>query len=254
MNRNAAALVALTGLVLLGPAQAGDPTRIAAAADLRFAMDEIVEHYQRQHPDDEIEVIYGSSGRFHSQIANGAPYDLYFSADIAYPESLHDSGFVHGDVIPYAIGRVVIWSNTVDAEQLRLSDLDDEGFRRVAIANPSHAPYGERAREALQTAGTWEAVESRLVFGENISHALQLIETGAAEVGIIALSLARSPQVQAQGGYHLIDDDQHAPLLQGFVVTEHAADNEVAHRFAEFMDESKPREIMESYGFMHPDS
>ncbi|EHQ52625.1 molybdenum ABC transporter, periplasmic molybdate-binding protein [Ectothiorhodospira sp. PHS-1] len=246
---------ALAGLILLaltGTLQAQEPTRIAAAADLRFAMDEILEAYREDHPDRPIEVIYGSSGRFRAQIENGAPFDLYFSADIEFPRMLQEKGFAASEVIPYAIGRIVLWSNTVDASTLTLSDLSRPEFRRIAIANPRHAPYGKRAEEALRAVGLWDELMPRFVFGENIAHTLQLVESSAAQVGIVALSLTLNPHVRDQGPYHLVDDGLHEPLEQGFIITRRAADNANAHHFAEYMNAPMTRAIMRAYGFVLP--
>ncbi|MCE8029234.1 molybdate ABC transporter substrate-binding protein [Halomonas daqingensis] len=247
--------VAALGLSLTIATAMADPqpTRIAAASDLRFAMDEILENFASDHPEHPIEVLYGSSGRFRSQIEHGAPFDLFFSADIAYPRALEQAGHAAGEVIPYAEGRIVIWSDGLDASALTLSDLADERFRRIAIANPRHAPYGDRAREALRASGLWETLERRLVFGENIAHTLQLVQSGAAEVGIIALSLVRHPSILDQGGYHLIDDALHAPLTQGFIITRRAADNPTARLFADYMGAAETRSIMRAYGFQLPD-
>ena len=239
-------------LLVWATAQAQQPTRIAAASDLRFALDDILENYREDHPERSIEVIYGSSGRFSTQIINGAPFDLYFSADIAYPEALAEAGLAGSEVVPYALGRIVLWSSTREASELRLEDLQQPEFRRIAIANPRHAPYGARAKEALESAGLWESLEPRLVFGENIAHTMQLVQSGAAEVGIIALSLALSPMILDQGGYYLIDDSLHQPLEQGFIVTARAAENETAHHFAHYMGQNESRSIMRAYGFVLP--
>lgn len=248
-----AGLTALALSLAFAMAQADpSPTRIAAASDLRFALDEILENFAADHPEHPMEVVYGSSGRFRSQIAHGAPFDLYFSADIAYPQALEEAGHAASEVIPYAEGRIVIWSNGVDASALTLEDLLDEGFRRIAIANPRHAPYGARAQEALRANDLWEPLERRLVFGENIAHTMQLVQSGAAEVGIIALALARHPAVLDQGGYHLIDDSLHEPLTQGFIITRRAADNPTAWLFADYMNSAESRSIMRAYGFALP--
>ncbi|QKT03336.1 molybdate ABC transporter substrate-binding protein [Ectothiorhodospiraceae bacterium 2226] len=228
--------------------------RIAAAADLKYAMDEIVARFAEAHPEAKVEVIYGSSGRFRAQVAHGAPFDLYFSADIEYPRSLARDGHAASEVIPYAVGRIVLWSTRLDAAGLALADLAKPEIRRVAIANPRHAPYGKRAQEALEAAGVWDAVRPKLVFGENIAHAAQFVESGAAEVGIIALALAINPHLREQGAYRLIDDDLHGPLEQGFIVTRRAADNPLAFAFAAFLSEPPARAIMARYGFMAPDA
>ncbi len=248
----AGTLLLLTSLLLPAWSHAEGPTRVAAASDLRFAMTEIMAHFRADHPDAAVEVIYGSSGRFRTQIEHGAPFDLYFSADIAYPEALAAAGLAAGEVRPYALGRIVLWSSTRDASTLTLEDLRATEFRRIAIANPRHAPYGARAREALEAAGVWPEVESRLVYGENIAHAMQLVQSGAADIGIIALALALNPVIEAQGGFALIDYALHRPLEQGFIITRRAAGNATAQLFADYMQQPQTRRIMLRYGFVIP--
>lgn len=232
------------------PVHAGKFT-IAAASDLRFALEDIIDVYREHHPDHEFEVVYGSSGKMTTQIMNGAPYDLFFSADISFPERLKASGFTATDPTVYAIGRIVIWSNTLDASRLTPQDLADDSIRRIAIAQPSHAPYGLRAQEAMESAGIWEKVQGKLVFGENIAHTAQMVESGAAEIGIIALSLAKFPSL-AKHGHHLIDDALHKPLTQGYVVTKRGGSKPAVMDFASFMETDEAHEIMERYGFVMP--
>ncbi|WP_197675031.1 molybdate ABC transporter substrate-binding protein [Halopseudomonas salegens] len=246
----------LAAMLLVLPAtlvNAGEPLRIAAAASLRPAMDAILKEYRTAYPEHAVEVVYGSSGRFRAQIANGAPFDLFFSADMALPEALRAAGETSGEVTPYALGRLVLWSNVEDASQLTLSDLSDPRFRRIAIASPRHAPYGARAQEALQANALWDVLEPRLVYGENIMHTLQLVQSGAAEVGLVALALVKSPGLSGQQGYYLIDDSLHEPLYQGFVLTRRAADNATAHTFAGFIGQPESRTILQHYGFVLPD-
>ena len=226
---------------------------IAAASDLRFALDEIVALFRDEHPEQQVEVIYGSSGRMTTQIINGAPFDVFFSADISFPERLYAEGFAATKPKVYAIGRIVIWSTRFDASALTLADLaTDPRIRRIAIAQPTHAPYGMRAQEALESVGVWEAVQRRLVFGENIAHAAQMVESGAADAGIIALSLAKFPTLAVHGHY-LIDDSLHQPLTQGFVVTRRGADKPGVMAFAAFMETEAAHAIMVRYGFVMPD-
>lgn len=225
---------------------------VAAAADLKFAMDEIVTAFKKAHPSDEVEVIYGSSGKFHTQIQNGAPYDLYFSADIAFPRELVKAGFAGSEVKPYAFGRIVLWSATMDASKMTLASLTDPKIARIAIANPKHAPYGKRAEEALRASGLWEKVEPKLVYGENIAHTAQFVQTGNAQVGIIALALAVNPELAKHGGYWLIPDTLHEPLEQGFVITKRAAGNKLAKQFADYMGSQAARAVMTKYGFVLP--
>ncbi|MDZ7595074.1 MAG: molybdate ABC transporter substrate-binding protein [Thiobacillus sp.] len=239
-------------LMLLSGHAAAQNFTIAAAADLKFAMDEIIAHYKQDHPTDAPQVIYGSSGKFHTQIQHNAPYDLYFSADIAYPHQLERAGFAASPVRPFALGRIVLWSATIDASKLNLSSLADPAIKRVAIANPRHAPYGKRAKEALRATGLWDKVEPKLVYGENIAHTAQFVQTGNAQVGIIALALALNPVLSKQGGYWLIPDTLHQPLEQGFIVTARARNNASARRFADYMGSEVARAVMVKYGFVLP--
>lgn len=239
------------GLLLSPAAYAGQIT-IAAASDLKFAMDEIAASFRKAHPSDDVEVVYGSSGNFHAQIQQGAPFDLYFSADIAYPRELARRGLAASGVKPYAIGRIVLWSASLDATKMTLASLTDPKITRIAIANPKHAPYGKRAEEALRAAGVWEKVEPKMVYGENIAQTAQYVQTGNAQVGIIALSLAVNPELTGKGGYWLIPDNLHQPLEQGFLITKRAAGNPLARRFADFMSTPPIRAIMTRYGFVLP--
>lgn len=225
---------------------------IAAAADLKFALEEVVAAYRKTNQAVQVDTIYGSSGKFHTQIRQGAPFDLFFSADIHYPRLLEKEGMTGSAVRPYARGRLVLWSADRDVSRLTLAQLADASWHRIAIANPKHAPYGKRAEEALRAAGVWERVESRLVMGENIAQAAQFVQTGNAAVGIIALSLAISADFAAKGSYVLIPETLHSPLDQGFVITRRAAKNPVAMDFANFAMGIDARQIMVKYGFQLP--
>lgn len=237
-------------LMLLATTTLADKFTIAAASDLRFALNDIIEIYRKDHPEHELEVIYGSSGKMTTQIMNGAPYDIFFSADISFPEKLKVEGFTATDPAIYAIGRIVIWSNTLDASTLRLKDLPtDPRIRRIAIAQPTHAPYGLRAQEAMQATGVWDAVQPKLVFGENIAHTAQMVESGAADAGIIALSLAKFPAM-AEHHHYLIDAKLHKPLIQGYIVTKRGGEKPGVMNFASYMETGAAHEIMKRYGFM----
>ncbi len=244
--------ILLASAFLLTGAAHADKITVAAAADLKFALDEIVISYKKANPADEIDVIYGSSGKFHTQIQQGAPYDLFFSADIGFPRELASKGLGASPVTPYAVGRIVLWSQSVDASKMTLDNLTDAKISRIAIANPKHAPYGKRAEEALRTTGLWDKVEPKLVYGENIAHTAQFVQTGNAQVGIIALALALSPELASKGGYYLIPDNLHQPLEQGFIITKRAEGNAQAKRFADYMGSKASRSIMTRYGFVLP--
>ncbi len=243
------ALLLLT--LLLPTSLYAQPFTIAAASDLRFALDDIVKVYKQQFPEQDVTLIYGSSGRMSTQISNGAPFDIFFSADIAFPLMLQEQGLTATDPAVYAIGRLVLWSSRMDASQMTLNDLTSDRIRRIAIAQPAHAPYGQRAQEAMQYAGVWDQVQDKLVFAENIAQAAQMAESGAADIGVIALSLALFPTMQAHA-YHLIDDTMHQPLTQGFVVTRVGADKKSVQTFADFMATPAAHDIMVRYGFVLP--
>lgn len=239
-------------LYVCAPLAQAEKITIAAAADLKFAMDELVVEFRQAHPKDKVEVIYGSSGKFHTQIQQGAPFDLYFSADIEFPRLLAKAGFAASEVIPHAFGRIVLWSATQDASKMTLANLTDTAIKRIAIANPKVAPYGKRAEEALRAQGLWDKVENKLVYGENIAHTAQFVQTGNAQVGIIALALALNPELASKGGYWLIPDELHAPLEQGFIITKRAEKNALAKQFAVYMESKPAREVMTRYGFVLP--
>ena len=241
----------LAVLLLAAPAQAERIT-VAAAADLKFAMDEIVVAFEKANPSDQVEVVYGSSGKFHTQVRQNAPYDLFFSADIAFPRALAKAGFAASEVRPFALGRIVLWSASLDATRMTLDSLADPKITRIAIANPKHAPYGKRAEEALRAAGLWEKVEPKLVYGENIAHTAQFVQTGNAQAGIIALALAVNPELARKGNYWLIPDTLPQPLEQGFIITRRAAGSALARRFAAHMDSPAARAVMTRYGFVLP--
>ncbi len=238
-------------MLLAVPAHAGK-INVAAAADLKFAMEEIAAAFKSVNPGEVVDVIYGSSGKFQTQIRQGAPYDLYFSADIGFPRELAKQGFASSEVKPYALGRIVLWSASLDAAKMTMASLDDPKISRIAIANPKHAPYGKRAEEALRASGLWEKLEPKLVYGENIAHAAQFVQTGNAQLGIIALSLAVNPELAGRGGYWLIPDALHEPLEQGYIITKRAAGNPLAKRFADYMGSKPARAVMVKYGFVLP--
>jgi molybdate transport system substrate-binding protein len=246
-----ARFIAFAFLLVATPLQAGQ-IHVAAAADLRFAMDEIIALFEKSHPGDRIEVNYGSSGKFYAQIRNGAPFDLFFSADSELPEKLVQEGLAIPEVEPYALGHIVLWRPGSDARPPTLANLPRVENRRIAIANPKHAPYGMRAVEALKAAQVWDAVESRLVFGENIAQTAQFVQTGNADIGIIALSLALAPAFAGKGSYTPIPADLHQPLRQGFVILKYGEGKALAKAFATFFGNPDVRQIMSRYGFSVP--
>lgn len=228
---------------------------IFAAADLRFALNEVKTEFLKANPKDELEMIYGSSGKGMHQMENGAPYDIYFSANKEFVEKLYEEKHITTKPKLYAIGRVVIWSKHKNFDAKKgLNVLKEPWVKKIAIANPIHAPYGEKAKQALESIGIYEEVMSKLVLGENISHTAQFVESGAADAGIIALSLALAPTI-ANGtnpSYYLIDEKLHKPLMQGYGITKVGSTKPLSQKFYDYFDSNKAKEILKQYGFEVP--
>jgi molybdate transport system substrate-binding protein len=229
---------------------------IAAASDLSFAFREIVAEYENT-TGNHVRLTLGSSGNFFAQIQNGAPFDLYFSADISYPRKLEEAGLVvPGSLYPYAIGRIVLWTGNESHLDLSkgLEILREPTIKKIAIANPKHAPYGRAAVAALEHAQVYDRVKDKLVLGENISQAAQFVESGAADVGIIALSLALAPPMQAAGHYWEIPADAYPPIEQGAVILMGGKHQEIAKTFLSFVQGAEGQAMMKRYGFVVPSS
>lgn len=235
-------------------ASADEPV-IAAAADLKFALEEIATKFQTETKQS-VKITFGSSGTFATQIRNGAPFQMYLSADENYVLKLHADGFTKDEGALYAIGRIVLMvpptsDLPVDAELKGLAaQLKAGKITRFAIANPEHAPYGKRAEEALRHAGLWDAVQPNLVFGENVSQAAQFATSGSAQGGIIALSLAKAPQMADLGHYALIPADWHEPLRQRMALLKSA--DPTTEAFYRYLQQPAARTIMRRYGFALP--
>jgi len=241
-------------LLILSSMQAGKMT-IFAASDLKFALDMIKADFLKTHPNDTVRMIYGSSGKGKVQVANGAPYDLYFSANMDYVEQLYRNGDIVTKPKLYAIGRLVIWSmhDAFDASK-GFDNLTAPWIEKIAIANPSHAPYGQKAKQALESKHLYAKLKSKIVLGENISQTANFIKAKAADVGIIALSLVLAPAVSKSrhAAYYLIDDSLHQPLRQGYGITKYGASNPLARAFYDFFQTNKAQQIMKRYGFSVP--
>jgi molybdate transport system substrate-binding protein len=238
-------------LLLLASALRGQTLRIAAAADLQFAMGELAGRFANR-TGTKVAVSYGSSGNFRTQIQNGAPFDVFLSADLQYPQQLIVNGFADADSLyVYGHGRLALW--TLAGSNLRLAArgfaaLKDPRVQKIAIANPEHAPYGRAAVAALQKAGLYDDVKGKLVFGENISQAAQFAQSGSAQVGIIALSLTFTEGMKG-GEQWEVPADLYPVLEQGAVVI-HASQNKAAARaFLRFVKSDEGRRILERYGF-----
>lgn len=229
---------------------------IAAAADLQFAMPGLAAQFQKQ-TGAKINVTYGSSGNFFSQFQNGAPFDLFFSADLDYPRRLASSGLAVPDTLAeYARGQIVIWTpadSNLDPARDSWNVLLDPSVQKIAIANPEHAPYGRAAVAALKSAGFYDRVQSKLVFGENISQAAQFVQSGNAQAGIIALSLALAPAMKT-GKCWRIPGNLHPPIHQAAVLLKASPNPSAARAFLQFIKSEPARATFASCGFLPPDA
>lgn len=240
-----------------GPKASPATVRIAAASDLRFALDDLTADFRRKHPDVTVAVSYGSSGTFFAQLVNGAPFDLFLSADVMYPRQLAERGAtLPGSDFTYAIGRIVLWvpsSSPIDVGALGLRALSDPRLVHVAIANPEHAPYGRAAEAAMRAAGVYDTVKAKLVLGENVSQAMQFVQSGAADIGIVALSLALSPTVINAGRYWEVPLESYPRMEQAGTILKWAAAPEAARQFRSAILAEPGRRVLKRYGFFLPD-
>jgi molybdate transport system substrate-binding protein len=229
---------------------------IAAAADLQYAMNDIAGEFRAAHPQIGVKITYGSSGNFYTQLVNHAPFDLFFSADASYPMKLAVAGLVAKDSsFPYAIGRIVLWApkgSPFDPAARKMKGLLDPSFKRLAIANPQHAPYGRAAEAALKKYGIWNQLEPKLVQGENISQTAQFAQSGAADAGIIAMSLAESPAMKDAGTYYLIPADDYPTMEQVAVILATSKNLPAATQFKQFVQSAQGTSILKKYGFEIP--
>lgn len=231
-----------------GPGSSGSIT-VAAASDLRFAFEELGQRFT-EATGTKVTFSFGSSGQLREQIINGAPFDVFASANVAFVDAVIEAGRGRPETkADYAVGRLALWTPPGVELPTEIGHLTDPVYRRIAVANPDHAPYGLAAVQALEAAGIDAAVEGRLVYGQNISDALRIARSGNADVGIVALSL-----VVADGrGHVLVPEELHAPLRQALVVTTVGASTEAAIAFADFVNSAEGRDVMVRFGFTLPE-
>jgi molybdate transport system substrate-binding protein len=233
-------------------AVAQDKILIAAASDLKFAMDSLITLFKTIN-EGKVAVTYGSSGKFHEQILNGAPFDIFFSADVAYPNQIKEANLADSDIYAYGKGRIVLWSKKLDPNLRGMQTLLDPSIEKIAIANPMHAPYGKRALESIDYFKLSSVIKPKLVYGENISQTAQFVSTGAADIGIIALSLALSPNMQKENGqYFMIPENSHQALIQGALITAHGRNSALTRTFLEFIKGNQASAVLTHFGFTKP--
>ena len=227
---------------------------VAGAADLQFAFQDVAGRFQKD-TGHSVKLIFGSSGNFFAQIQNGAPFDLFFSADINYPKQLEAAGLTEsGTLYEYATGKIVLWvpsDSKIDLSR-GMRSLLDPAVKKIAIANPEHAPYGRAAVAALKHEGIYDQVSGKLVLGENISQTASLVVSGGADVGIVALSLAVAPSMKSKGRYAEVPTDAYPAIEQAAVVLKSSPNKEIARQFMAYIKTPEIQKILRDYGFTVP--
>ena len=227
---------------------------VAAASDLQFAMRDLTASFQKQ-TGKTVRVSYGSSGNFFQQLQNGAPFDMFFSANVDHARKLEASGLTEpGSLYQYAKGKIVLWVPKHSKLDLKsgLAALLDPSVKKVAIANPQHAPYGQAAEAALKKEGLYQKVIPKFVLGENISQTASFVVSGAADAGIVALSLAVSPNMKDKGRYVEIPASEYPAIDQACVIMKAAKSKDAARSFLEFIKSAEAQGLFERYGFAVP--
>jgi molybdate transport system substrate-binding protein len=251
MKRTRIVLAAL--LFFISPLSSADTLTVAVAANVQYAFDDLQVAF-RKETGHELKPVYNSSGKFAAQIMHGAPFDVFLSADMEYPERLHKEGFATAAPQVYAYGALVLWTlKDLDLGNWQ-SVLASQAVGKIAVANPKTAPYGRETIKALAYFKMDEALKNKLVFGESISQTNQYIHSKAADAGFTAKSVVVSPEMQGQGKWIDLPKPSYQPIAQGIVVLRHGQQTnpKVAQRFHDFVLSAKSRAILERYGYLLP--
>jgi molybdate transport system substrate-binding protein len=253
MNVRKLTLIAIALFGLIGQLGAQEIT-VAAAADLQFAMQDVAARFQKE-TGKTVKAIYGSSGNFFQQIQNGAPFDMFFSANLDFPKKLEAAGLIEsGSYYQYARGKIVIWVPKESKVEVTsgMKALLDPSIKKIAVANPQHAPYGQAAAAAMQKEGIYEKVKDKFVLGENISQTASFVVSGAADVGIVALSLTSAPNMKDKGRYVDVPPGDYPPIEQACVILSSSKNKDVARQFLSFIKTAAIGDVFRSYGFEVP--
>ncbi len=229
----------------------GKELTLYAASNFSSVFDKIKVLYEKEYPEDKIKIIYGSSGKGYHQIIRGAPFDIFFSADMRYLDSLYKKGLTKSKPRVFLIGKIVLWTGKNSGIKLKgLKTVLDPDIERIALANPDLAPYGKAAVECLKKYGLYSKIKTKIVTGENISKTVQFVETGAADIGFIALSLAKSERLKRKGNYIIINTECHSPIKQGYIVLKDK--NKAATKFLKFLKRKDIVKILVNSGYTLP--
>ena len=238
----------------------GDEIKVAAAADLNYALKDLAARFEKQ-TGNTVSLTFGASGNFYSQIQNGAPFDLFFSADADYPKKLATAGLMdNASLRTYAVGHLVLWHPNIGESYDRLPITREQitnillrpDVKRIAIANPEHAPYGRAAMAVLERFGLKDKIADKLVLGENVSQAVQFVQSGNAQVGLVALSLLLSPTVKNPGPYDIVPQDAYPEIRQAVGILSSSQHKKTAQAFIDYVGSPEGAAILKQYGFGLP--
>ncbi|HVI09387.1 MAG TPA: molybdate ABC transporter substrate-binding protein [Candidatus Binatia bacterium] len=254
MSKRTRNLAAAVAVICIAEFCAAQSITVAAAADLQFAMQEVAAQFQKE-TGKEVKLIYGSSGNFFQQIQNGAPFDMFFSANLDYAKKLESAGLTEpGSYYEYAKGKIVVWvlkGSTLDVSS-GLRSLLSPSIRKIGVANPQHAPYGQAAVAAMQKEGIYDKVKDKFVLGENISQTALFVMSGSADVGVVALSLALSPNMKDKGRYFEVPAGDYPAIQQACVILSSSKNKGAARQFLSFIKTPAAADAMKRYGFDVP--
>lgn len=239
-------------LALVVMSAAAQKVNIAAAANLRYVLEEIKTAYVKKNPKAKVNLTFGASGGLVQQISNGASFDFFMAADDEFPVKLKAKGLTTGAISVYAYGKLVLYSATLPADKKGLDILKDPAVKKIAVANPTTAPYGERSIALLNTLKLYDSLKEKVVIAENITAAAQYAFTGNTELGFVALSLALAPEMTGKGNYYIIPQNLYQPIAQACVLIKKASVNTEAAKFQKFVLSAETKAIWDKYGYTTP--
>ncbi|WAC10292.1 molybdate ABC transporter substrate-binding protein [Dyadobacter pollutisoli] len=241
----------LFSVILAGCSKPSDKIVVATAANVQYVMKEIQKEFARE-TGEEIQIVVGSSGKLTAQIREGAPFDVFVSADTKYPQEIYKNGGSEEEPRIYATGSLVLWAKDIPETELSTAILATEKVKKIAVPNPRNAPYGEAAIEVLKAQVLFEKTEKKLVYGESIAQTAQYISTGSVEAGFNALSIVLSPEMKDKGHYIIIDSTFHKPIQQAAILLKHSdasPKKESSTKFYHFLYSDKAKQIFKKYGY-----
>ncbi len=224
-----------------------DSIKVFAASSTKLAMGEIIQNFKAQNPSDEILVTFSATGKAYAQFSNGFPYDIFIAADSKHPAKIVSDGNALSTPVVYALGALALYSNDKNLIKQGINALTNEKVKYISIANPKLAPYGLAAMEILKNYNLDTVIASKIVLGDNIAQSVQFVDSGAADIGLVAYSLLKS--TQPKGEYMMIDSSKYTPLEQAFVITKYAKEKPLATKFASFITSKESKNIFKKYGF-----